>query len=229
MRAGRLGARQALSQEQLSGNVLSPGRYFVDHGQGDGMRQRMQGWGVALLVLLATTSVAKAASFDGLPPWQFQMTPDQVTAFADFGPYKSFRNGDLETFAGVYQGHKENVQFFFRNGRLARIGIYLYEGQDAKAAAQVWLRTYQQMKAEFGAMELPWLKTTTPAAGLPVEALAAAAGANAEATGKSQMAPVVQPADKFVYANFFRSDVQGHAFYFVTVFYDPPHHGATGS
>lgn len=193
------------------------------------MRNSLKGWGAALLVALAATSVARAASFDGLPPWRFQMTPDQVTALTEFGPYKSFRNGDIETYAGVYQGRKENVQFFFRNGHLVRIGIYLYEGEDAKAAAQVWLRTYQQLKADFGDIQLPRLKVTAPVVELPPEALEAAAGANTDTTGKTQMAPVSQPQDKFVFSNFVRGEVQGHTFYYVTVFYEPPHGGGTGS
>jgi hypothetical protein len=56
------------------------------------------------------------------------MSPQEVTSQVDAGPYKSFTNGDLETYNGLFDGHKENVQFFFKEGRLVRIGVYLYEG-----------------------------------------------------------------------------------------------------
>ena len=59
-------------------------------------------------------SPTPAAETDGLAPWHFHMTPQEVMAFADYGPYRSFSNGDLETFTGLFDGKKENVQFFFK-------------------------------------------------------------------------------------------------------------------
>ncbi|HEV7778104.1 MAG TPA: hypothetical protein VGO76_14640 [Luteibacter sp.] len=178
--------------------------------------------GMFLSIVLCVANAASpipAADTDGLAPWHFHMTPQEVMAFADYGPYRSFSNGDLETFTGLFDGKKENVQFFFRNGKLVRIGIYLYEGQDAREAADAWARTYVTLKAQFGEIELPGVRdeSTDPTT------MAAAAGAKVEANGKSQMAPVHQPADKFVFASFQRAAVRGQVFYYVTVNYDPPH------
>ena len=150
------------------------------------------------------------------------MTPQEVIAFQDYGPYKSFSNGDLETYAGEFNGHKENVQFFFKEGRLARIGIYLYEGQDIKAAAANWGRAYASLKSMYGRIELPDIHVSGSSAELAPDAVATAGGANVEVTGKSQMAPVKQPLDEFVFASFRRQNVQDHVFYYVIVYYDPP-------
>jgi len=178
------------------------------------------------VLFLAIASAAAATSTpntSGLPPWHFQMTPQEVMAFTEDGPYKSFNNGDLETYAGKFNGRKENVQFFFKDGKLARIGVYLYEGQDIKAAANVWGETYRTLKTKFGEIDLPDIRIQPADTSPTPEIVAAAAGANVEVTGKSQMRPVKQPADEFVYASFRRGSVLGKMFYYVIVFYDPPH------
>lgn len=176
------------------------------------------GWA---LWLAATSSMAAgAAAFDGLPPWHFQMTPEQVTSFTQYGPYKSFRNGDLETYAGIFDGHPENVQFFFNAGRLRRIGIYLYEGTDIKQAAVTWQRAYQSISRQYGKVQLPYLRSQSSDPP-PPEAIGVAAGAEVMTQGKVQMEPVKQPSDKVVFATFFRKDVMGQAYYFVTIYYDP--------
>lgn len=176
-----------------------------------------------LFIALGLWSIVASADAGGLSPWQFGMTPQQVSAFADDGPYKTFSNGDLETYAGRFGGRKENVQFFFKDGKLARIGIYLYEGEDLKEAAKVWGRTYATLQSMFGGIELPDIRAVDASKPLTPEQVGLAGGANTEATGKSQMAPLKQPADKFVFASLRRALVQGRVFYYVTVFYDPPH------
>lgn len=174
------------------------------------------------LIFFAASAVAQSNA-GGLSPWRFEMTPQEVTAFQEYGPYKSFSNGDLETYAGIFNGHKENVQFFFKQGKLARIGIYLYEGPDIKSAAATWGRAYAALKSMFGEIELPEIHVSNGNASLAPEVVAAAAGANVDAGGKSQMAPIMQPADKFVFASFRRQNVQGQMIYYVIVSYDPPH------
>jgi hypothetical protein len=179
--------------------------------------------GLGLSLALGTTvTAATSPEIGGLPPWHFQMTPEEVKALADYGPYKSFSNGDLETYAGVFNGHKENVQFFFKDGKLVRLGIFLYEGQDIKAAAGVWGQTYEVLREKFGAIELPDIHVESVGTELAPSVVAAAAGANVDAVGKSQMAPFKQPSDIFVFASFRRENVQGKMFYYVTVNYDPP-------
>jgi hypothetical protein len=83
------------------------------------------------------------------------MTKDQVKSYKQFGPYKSFKNGDLETYNGIYRGHKENVQFFFENDRLVRIGVYLYEGEDKQKAAAMFTRVYRLLEKDYGRILIP--------------------------------------------------------------------------
>lgn len=182
---------------------------------------RWAGLAGLLIAFGAWPALAWAAA--GLPPWQFGMTPQQVSAFADYGPYKTFSNGDLETYAGLFGGRKENVQFFFKDGKLARIGIYLYEGHDLKEAAKAWGRTHAALQSMFGDIELPDLRVAGENTPLTSEQVGVAGAAHADATGKVQMAPATQPADKFVFASLRRAVMQGQVFYYVTVYYDPPH------
>ncbi|RDS81890.1 hypothetical protein DWU99_15845 [Dyella psychrodurans] len=163
------------------------------------------------------------ASTGGLPPWHFQMTPQEVASFSDYGPYDKFRNGDLETYSGLFNGHKENVQFYFEDGKLARIEISLYEGQDVKAAAKAWGQTYTVLKTQYGNLELHGIQINPSDDTPSPDVIAVASGAAVQAGGKVQLAPLKQPMDKFVFASFSSSTVQGDVFYYVEVFYDPPH------
>ena len=74
------------------------------------------------------------------------MTKAQVGGFKEFGPYKTFSNGDLETFNGRFHGRKENIQFFFERGRLRRIGVYLGETADPKKAVAMFERAYRLLQ-----------------------------------------------------------------------------------
>jgi hypothetical protein len=76
------------------------------------------------------------------------MTPAQVTSFKEFGPYKAFSNGDLETFNGRYHGHKQNVQFYFQGSRLRRIAVSLGEGTDRKKAVATCEQVYELLQRE---------------------------------------------------------------------------------
>ena len=96
-----------------------------------------------------------AASAAGLPPWQFGMTKAEVASYKEFGPYKKFSNGDLETFNGRFHGRKENIEFFFEGDRLRRIGVYLGEGTDSKKAVATFQRAYELLQQDYGKIEVP--------------------------------------------------------------------------
>ena len=157
----------------------------------------------------------------GLPPWQFGMSKSVVTGFTEFGPYKDFKNGDAETFSGFFDGNKEDIQFFFDATGLYRIGIYMYEGQDVKKATAAWQKAYESLRRSYGEIETPDLKLAPANAPVSSGILAAAAGANTEANGKTQMAPVRQPAGMFVFSSFSRHEVEGMTFYYVVVYLEP--------
>src|SRR5256714_11579070 len=102
----------------------------------------MKAPGCIFLVVFALL-IPKLGFSAGLSPWQFGMTKQQIKSIGQFGPYKSFKNGDLETYNGIYRGHKENVQFYFEKDRLVRIGVYLYESEDKQKAAAMFARVYR--------------------------------------------------------------------------------------
>lgn len=152
-------------------------------------------------------------------PWSFGMTKQEVQAVTEYGPYRSFSNGDLETYNGMLDGRKQDFQFFFNNGRLARIGVDLYEGTDLAAAATEWLDLYTWMSAQFG-------KTDTPGSDPPTGdgiVFKGVAQTIVRAGGKPQMAPMEQSADMFVFASLGHYEVQGETYYIVFLFFDPPH------
>src|SRR6266550_1177580 len=160
-----------------------------------------------------------AASATGLPPWRFGMTKAEVVSYKEFGPYKNFSNGDLETFNGRFHGHKENIQFFFDGGRLRRIGVYLGEGTDSKKAVATFQRAYELLQQDYGKIEVPEMKVTgggTP----PSTVIAVGALANANVTGKTQMAPVHQPKHMFVFASVYRYYVRGAKWFSIAIMSD---------
>jgi hypothetical protein len=175
-----------------------------------------------IAVLTSMLSLPVAASAAGLAPWDLGMTKSQVSGFTAYGPYQAFANGDLETFGGIFDDKKENVQFFFDAKGLRRIGVYLYEGPDAEAARSAWRRAYESLTKKFGKVEIADLKIAPGAGPASAEALSVAAAANTASTGKTQMAPVEQPKDVVVFSSFWSKDVKGSRGYYVTVFFDRP-------
>lgn len=151
-------------------------------------------------------------------PWQFGMSPKDVAAVEECGPYKSFSNGDLETYSGIFNGKKENFQFFFHEGKLRRIGIYLYEGDDPAAGAQVWLGLYQTLTRLFGSVETP--ENVAPISAQAIGAFNAKALEAVQGPGKIQMAPLAPPKDAFVFSSFMRNDVGSERLYNVVLYFD---------
>jgi hypothetical protein len=162
--------------------------------------------------LLAGVAPAEPVRF----PWSFDMTPDQVRSVAEARPYRNFPNGDLETYNGMYDGRKENFQFFFKDQKLWRIGIYLYEGPDPKVAAQKWVELHKSLESKFGAIETPNNKFADGKEGR--QAFSETAISIATKPGKAQMAPIKQPNDAFVFASFYGHDFQGQRIYQVTLY-----------
>ena len=173
------------------------------------------------LLLFVFTLLPLTATAAGLSPWQFGMTPAEVKSFKESGPYKTFSNGDLETFNGRFKGRKENVQFFFQNGRLRRIGIYLWEGQNPKKGIPVWHRAYELLHADYGRVATPDLKAGPDSEPLNAEVLAIAAAAHADVTGRTEMAPAKQPREMRVSAAFMAHMAREGKSYAVAIFLDP--------
>lgn len=145
------------------------------------------------------------------------MSQSEVLAQEDFGPYKTFSNGDLETYSGTFAGEKRNFQFYFKDNSLWRIAIRTYEGQSIDDATAAWSLTHSALEQKFGAIETPDMTGETP------EQLAAQAQSLVVSGSKAQMAPIAQPGDAFVFSTFARFEHQEQSFYTVTVNIDQPH------
>ncbi|KJV36445.1 hypothetical protein [Luteibacter yeojuensis] len=185
---------------------------------------------VAMACLLGLAMPLFATSVGPIPappiplgPWAFQMTPEQVKADATYGPYKSFSNGDLETYAGDFAGRKENVQFYFTDGKLARMMVSRYEGPDLSAAARVFGDTWRVLSDMYGPMELAYRRGQPAPAKVDVDFVARTAEAFAADHQKPQMAPLKQPVNAFVFVSLQANTIQGRVLYFVSVNYEPPH------
>jgi len=166
-----------------------------------------------IFALVLAPSIAFAGSFGS---WTFGMTASQIRTVADHGPYKTFTNGDLETYNATLCGQKQNVQFYLKDGELWRIVVVTYEGANAAEAAERWAWTHECLKKLYGVLETPGLKGTNLQE-LAVQAqLAVAAGA------KVQMAPLSQPKDCYVFSSFNTYEIKGATTYRVWVNYDRP-------
>ena len=168
---------------------------------------------IATLVLLVASASAFAGDFG---PWAFGMSQKQVLAHKEMGPFKSFSNGDLETYSGVFGGKARNFQFYFRDGHLWRVAIRIYEGKSIDDAGAACQETYIALQERFGPIETPEMDGKT-ASEVCTQAKARVAAGN-----KGQMAPAIQPDGEFVFATFARLDHNREPFYMVTVNLDPP-------
>lgn len=156
----------------------------------------------------------------GLPPWRFGMTKEEVQSFRQFGPYKTFPNGDLETFNKVFHGGKENVQFFFANNRLIKIGVYLADGVDRGKALSVSDRAYSILQQSYGELESPDVKA--PGSG-PINRriFLSLVVAYAATTGRGHIGPVKMPKDEKVWLSVMRAPGPAESFS-VAIMFSPP-------
>ncbi len=148
------------------------------------------------------------------------MSKAQVASFKEFGPYKTFFNGDLETYNGRFHGRKANVQFFFQGDRLRRIGIYLHEGTDPKAGIPAWRSAYDALQKDYGKVSVPDVHVTAKSDPVNADVLAIAAATNADVTGQTIMAPAKQPSAMHVIGRFWTGNVEGRKWYYVALFFD---------
>jgi hypothetical protein len=174
----------------------------------------------ASFILMAASSAALTV---GPPPWEFGMTTEAVASFGGYGPYKKFKNDDLETYDGLFNGDKENIQFFFSDTGLHRIDVYMYEGTDLKAAKAKWRLAYDALSSMYGHLEMSALQLASTGEKAAILVLADAAGVKVEAGVKVQVALKKQPSDLFIFSSFSRQEADGTPYYYVTVYYDPAH------
>jgi hypothetical protein len=163
------------------------------------------------VILIAATIVALPVLADaaGLSPWQFGMSKSQVTSFKEFGPYRPFANGDLETYGRSFHGRKANVQFFFQGDRLRRIGVYLYEGTDPKGGIPAWRFAYESLQKDYGKILMPDIRVGPHSDPVNAEVLAISAAVNTDVTGESRMMPAKQPSNIRIFARSWKGLVQG--------------------
>ena len=98
---------------------------------------------------------ARPAEVDGYGPWRLGMSPDEVRAVAEHGPYTLVQaTGGLETANGTFQGEPANVSFVFGPSGLYHLQVWVYEGQDLEAAEAAFHRAYLWLSERFGALHL---------------------------------------------------------------------------
>ncbi len=173
-----------------------------------------------LLVTMGWMAAMAPAWAGGLAPWTFGMSHEQVAALTAQGPYKTFRNGDLETYAGRFNGEQHNVQFYFKDHVLERISVMFYEGHDAQAARAGWKQAYAALAALYGPVDTRLeSQGQDPAPGL--DALADNAAYIVESGRKVQMAPLHQPREERLFSSWQRHAMGADMLYRVVVFIDP--------
>ena len=107
------------------------------------------------LFLLAILTFPSIASADGFRVWDFGISRDEVKAKSEFGPYYSFRNGDLGSQAGPLDGRNVPISFYFTNDRLTRVMLIAYSGEDIAAARDAMALVTNHLRREFGGVQLP--------------------------------------------------------------------------
>jgi hypothetical protein len=170
---------------------------------------------------LAAILLPLAATGAGLPPWQFGMTKEQVVSFKQFGPYRTFKNGDPETFNGMYRGQRHNVQFYFENNRLIRIAVSLGEGTDRDKGIATFRQAYGILQKDYGSVKIPELHVTRGSEPVPIDAMAIAAAANAFVTGHTHIIPLKQPRDMRVSGQIMSWVTGSERLYGVVIDFDP--------
>jgi hypothetical protein len=157
----------------------------------------------------------------GLPPWQFGMTKEQVASFRQFGPYKSFPGGDLETYNREYHGKKENVQFYFVNNKLVKIAINLGEQLDQRKALPVVKRASAILEKDYGKLQSSEITVPPTGGRFDADVFAMIAITNATMQSKTHFRGVRQPKDMQVWATIMSVPNIGKNNLAVMIFFEP--------
>jgi hypothetical protein len=173
---------------------------------------------LCLSFLLAIPQLALAA---GLQPWQFGMTKEQVASFKQYGPYKSFSNGDMETYNREFHGKKENVQFYFVNNKLVKIAINLGEQLDQHKALPVVKRASAILEKDYDKLESSEITVPPTGGRFDADVFAMIAITNATMQGKTHFRGVRQPKDMQVWATIMSVPNIGKNNLAVMIFFEP--------
>lgn len=166
-----------------------------------------------LPVLVGATSAAEKV---GYGPWAFGMTRNEVRSFEAHGPYYTFRNDDIGTQGGDFEGSRVPISFGFRGDRLWKILIMLYQGGDHENAVAALGQAFKHIERTFGATEVPALG---PGPRSLNDAINTASALRSAPTGKVQIGAVPMPKDVVVYSSLFKR-ADGH--YIVFLYYEEP-------
>lgn len=165
--------------------------------------------------LIAALAIAPSAWSSDFGPWRFGMSIVEVQSFEKLGPYRSFSNGDLETYEGIFEAHKEDFQFFFDGAGLRRVGVYLYEGTDLDSAMQKWQYAHDVLARRYGELEMPG-GLAAPKDGSPSrETVLADVRSRIAAGQKVQLASLHQSQELFTYSSSWPAVIGGVTHYYV--------------
>jgi hypothetical protein len=106
---------------------------------------------VLFCLCILLPAAAQAEELVGYGPWKLGMTPAEVEAVTQYGPYtKVPSTGGLETANGDFEGRKTHTSFVFRPAGLYQIQIWLYQGESYEEALAAIHRAYHYLGANFG-------------------------------------------------------------------------------
>jgi hypothetical protein len=145
----------------------------------------------ALIALLAA-----AGPIQGVGPYHFGMTPDQVRAVEACTPYKPvIRTGGLECPDYEFEGARMNVSFLFGEQGLRRIQLWFYEGTDRAQAVAAAERALRHLETGYGR-----LRSSAPDEAVTAESLIGAAEAPiGDRPGRVDVFPAEMPPERQVY------------------------------
>ena len=158
--------------------------------------------------------LAAASPIDGVGPYRFGMTADQVRAVEACAPYKPvIRTGGLECPNYEFEGARMNVSFIFGEQGLRRIQLWFYEGNDRAQALAATDRVLRYLGTRYGR-----LRSSSPDEPVSAESLIRAAEAPiGDRPGRADVFPTEMPPERQVYGSVVHVNI-GQS-YLVFLFY----------
>jgi hypothetical protein len=119
---------------------------------------------VLFCVLLSLVGVSSAAIAPyNIGPWRLGMSREEVTSFAENGPYEKVAvTGGYETRNAAIAENKTAVSFVFRNDKLDFIQVWRYEGKSFEEAKNAILKLFDEMTGQFGGATIPHIDVKGP-------------------------------------------------------------------